>query len=419
MQTRIGLFLFRLRTRFGRAQQEGWGATGFAGLMLIGTAAIWATLLPVTIILHLAGYRRLNVLCGRIGHLAAEVDTFLKERELGAFPSHRRYFLAIPADQVANRHMLGYWGQHLPVISHPLLARFVHAMSRWLFMRQNFDRYLMRLNETAEIFGVNARWAGRPPILSLSESDKEWGKQQFRELGIPAGAWFVCIHVREPGYSPGDEAVHAHRNGSIQAILPAMQEIARRGGWCVRVGDPTMSPLPGCENAIDYAHHPLRSARLDVVLCASCRFFLGNTSGLTFVSAAFGVPSALANMVPTSAMGLLPEDLSIPKLLWSLREGRYLGWEEIMNSPISNFRYAGLFADAGIRVDENTPEDIADLVLEMLDRLAGTFLAREDDRRRVAAFKALMKPGHYSYGTPAQVAATFLRKHDDVLLRRH
>lgn len=407
----FGRLRVRIQIRWERIKQEGIARTAASLAALALAIGVWSVLLPVTVILHLAGLRRLTVIGGRIGHLAAEVDCFLKLKGLGEIRQDRRYFLAIPFDRVANTHLLAYWREKLPVVSHPLIARLLEIMSRWVFMREDISSYVLSLDQSVDIFRVNAAWGRRPPILCLSDKDREWGQAVLRGLGIPEGAWFVCIHVREPGFSPNDESAHAHRNGSIEAVIPAIREIVRRGGWCIRMGDSSMRPMPSLENVIDYAHHALRSPRMDVILCAQCRFFLGNTSGLAFVSAAFGVPSALANMIPFSALGLLPDDISIPKLLWSERENRYLDSDEIMNSEIANFRYARLYESAGIRVDENSPEDIVALVAEMLDRLDGRFSESADDRQLRERFNALLRPGHYSYGSATGLATSFLRNH--------
>lgn len=71
------------------------------------------------------------------------------------------------------------------------------------------------------------------------------------------------------------------------------------------MGDTTMEPLPFLPQVIDYAHHPLRSPRLDIILCARARCILGNTSGIFLVGSIFGVPSA-ANMVPMSVSLIKP-----------------------------------------------------------------------------------------------------------------
>ena len=414
MRQPLSHFRIRLRGQMGRARREGVIATSQRIATAMAYVATWVCFLPITIVGHLAGYRRLTVIGERVGHLAAEVDCFLKKRDLGEIRA-RRYFLAIPVDRVANSHLLCYWSQHLPVVSHPWLARLLVAMSGFILMREDVGQYVLRLNKTQEIYRVNATWNGRPPILRLTQEDKEWGRKRLRDIGLPEQAWFVCIHVRSSGFSPHDDAAHAYRNAHIEAMLAAIREIAKHGGWSVRMGDPSMPPLPPCENVVDYAHHSLRSARLDVVLAASCRFFFGNSSGVAFIATVFGVPSALANMIPCSVLGVLPVDISIPKLLWDKKEARYLTFGEIMASPTANYRYTELYERAGIGVEENSAEDLASLVLEMLAHVEGRHKDEVYDRELQRRFKALLRVGHYSYGSVASVASGFLRRHEALI----
>ena len=190
-----------------------------------------------------------------------------------------------------------------------------------------------------------------------------------------------------------------------------MQEVVKRGGWVIRIGDPSMKRLPSMKWVIDYAHHPLKSPRLDIILCAKARFILGNTSGIALVGTVFGIPCALSNMVPISAMGVSPQDISIPKLYWSLDEDRYLSFGEIFASPLSRAQYSRNFTDAGIRVEENTPEDIKELATEMLDQVTGSTIDGKDSALQ-QAFLSLLKPDHYSFGTSSTISSRFIKHHN-------
>ena len=406
-------FRVRVRARLARARKEGLVRTALGLVGRTVSAVVGLVLLPVALCLHIAGFRRLTVIVERIGHLAAEPDSFLKARALNRVPPGR-YFMLAARGSVANVAMLEYWKRLIPVVESPAACWVLRALSLWGLMKYDMSRYVLRLNASQEIYPINAEWRGRAPLLAISDADREWSDARFLELGLPRGAWHVCVHVREAGFSPGDEAVHAHRNADPRAVQPAMAEIVRRGGWCVRMGDPSMTRLAPAQGVIDYAHHPLRGRRLDVALCARARFFLGNTSGLALVSSVFGVPGALANMIPTSILGVLASDISIPKLLRA-RDGRFLSFAEALSSEMGDFRYAELYARAGLTTVENTSEEILELVREMLDRLDGARNLKPEDEMLQRRFLALLRPGHYSYGAASTVAAAFLRRHNDLL----
>lgn len=374
----------------------------------------WLLLLPVAIVLHTVGFRRVTVFTDRIGHLAAEIDCFLKERALGRLPN-RHWFVLAPPHRVANRHLLEYWAKHIPVISSPMLCGLLRVMSwRWL-MLFDVSHYILSTNKTAKYCSVVAEWGSRKPILELTAEDRERGWTVLGEMGVPQDAWFVCFHAREGGFSPVDEILHSHRNSDVLRLVPAMKFIASRGGWSVRMGDPTMKRLPPLPRVVDYAHHPLRSEWMDVFLCASCRLFVGSSSGLFIVSDVFGVPCALVNMVPLSTLGFSPRDVSIPKLLRRRGNTDYIRFEEAFDTTLANYRLAKLYEDAGIELEESSPEDILDLVKEMLGILEGSFVYDRTDTMLQEHFRSFLRLGHYSYGLGAQVGASFLRKYRQLL----
>ena len=142
---------------------------------------------------------------------------------------------------------------------------------------------------------------------------------------------------------------------------------------------------------------------------------VGSTSGLFFVATAFGKPCVLANMSPSSHLAFAPADVTILKLIWSVRLSRYLTFPEIFSRPVAKYRFAKLFAEDGLRVDENTEEDLRELVVEMLDRVAGSYNETSEERAVQKQFFSLLRPWHYGHGAAGRIGAGFLRRHRDLL----
>lgn len=376
---------------------------------------VWVMLLPLTVFLHLRGYRRVMVFTDRIGHLALEPDCLLKEQALGLIPK-RRWFVLAPPGRVSNQHLLQYWKPLIRVFEDPVACFILSSISRFGLMRYDIRHYILAANKAHTAYRIYSQWGKRQPLIKLTPSDEEWSAQVLPRMGLPEGAWFVCVHVREGGFSPIDEEIHAHRNGSIEAVIPAIQEITRRGGWVIRIGDPTMKQLPPLPHVIDYAHHSMKCERLDVILCAKARLLLGNTSGITLVGTLFGVPCALANVIPISTLWFGDSDISIQKLLWSEQHGRLLRFDEAMASPASEYRYAALYQQAGLVVVENSDEEIRDLVIEMFDRLDGKFVVNSEDRDLARHYRSLIHESHCSFHSRASVSTLFLRRHAELLL---
>lgn len=392
------------------------GAFAFGGRVIrrLLRELCWVGFLPAAAILHLCGVRRLAVRVEHIGHLAEEINTLLKEVQLGLLPK-KRWFVLAPPEKVSNSHLLDYWKRHVRVIQHPLACHLLLLLTHRYLAVSDVSRYTADYFRTQDIYRICRLWGNRPPILKLTSEDDEWGVSMLERLGVQRGQWFVCVHVREGGFLPHNEVIQAHRNADVMACMDAMQEIVRRGGTCIRMGDTTMKPLSPMDNVIDYAHHPLKSARLDVVLAAKSRFFLGCTSGLAFVATAFGVPVAHANMIPVAARGIGYQDMSIPKLIRRRIDGRYLGLQEIFASGVANYFYNHQYAAAGLEVIENDPIDIFDLTLDMFERLEGESGKNAEDAVLLEWYESCFKLGDYGYGAVSGISRRFLRRRRELL----
>jgi len=313
--------------------------------------------LPISIIIHFAGYRRLGTFTSRIGHLAIEPDLILKAQKLGLIRP-RKWIIAAPAERVANSHLLRYWKPHFRVVESGTLCFLLECLTFWGFSKQRTDFLINQTNKSQLAYKIYSSWGSREPLLSVTDEDREWFKSQKAKLGLPPEGWYVCVHAREAGFSPVDEPIQGYRNCSVKNLTLAINEIVSQGGWVVRLGDPTTVKLQPLENVIDYAHCESRSERMDLLLCANAKFILGNTSGIVFLGSIFGVPCALANMVPMSVLGIGIKDVSIPKIYVHSSSGHMIPFGEIMKSPASNFRQSILYEKSGIELRENSPEEI-------------------------------------------------------------
>ena len=368
----------------------------------------WFCFLPLAITGHILGFRRINVHCDRIGHLTAEIDCFEKERRLGLLQSKRYWFVLAPRARVANQYLINYWKDVIPVISNPILCAIIQILSLKWFMVHDVSSYILAVDKSARYYKVNTLWDNTPPLLKLTSEDNIKLRELLLNLGIPPNSWFVCFHCREPGFSPIDEIIHSHRNADIDSFLPAMEYVVKNGGWCIRMGDPTMKPIIETEGIINYAHSNYRSDMADVLLCAGCDYFVGTSSGLWILSSIFGKPCALSNMIPVSTLGYSPLDISIPKRLINKNTHKTLPYPEIFNSKIANYRISQQYKDANLEIVENTPDEILELTKEISNK---TFLPAEiqnDD------FLKLLKDGDYSFGATSRTSRYYINKHNDL-----
>jgi putative glycosyltransferase (TIGR04372 family) len=351
---------------------------------------------------------------GAIGHLAINIDIYIKMGILGWRPQYHTILLA-PPEQVINPCLLNYWRRYLHIITDPLvidrllpLAKTMRCLEYTLFHVKITKGQMVDVGYAFSAAQKQWETEGNPPLLMLSPSDYERGWNCLQDLGVPKNAWFVCLHVREDGFRA--EGLITHRSADIDTYSAAIESIVARGGWVIRMGDCTMKPLPPMSQVIDYAHTKAKSDWMDVFLGTSCRFFLGTNSGLNCIPCIFGTPCALTNMWPISARSVQSQDLFIPKLAWSEVENRYLTFEEALAPRFFFNLNSKLLYSWGIKVVDNTPEEINDLVLEMLDRLEGKFQYTEEDEVLQQQFNSLPTP----YGMSAfnsRMGRSFLQKY--------
>ena len=359
-----------------------------------------------------------TILCSRFGELAQKLDIYVKARILGFTPEVNAVLLA-PPDMVVNPALLESWTRaargYVTVVSDERgIETFREAYGENLLFVDYYEvpdgRVVDRLLAHPLI---QTCWEaeGRAPLLRLSAAHQAEGRRTMQSLGMPADAWFVALHVRESGYRtehlPWDH--NALRNARIEDYGPAIEAITARGGWVVRIGDASMTPLPPMERVVDYVHTDVRCDWMDLFCCSQCRFLIGTTSGPDSVVFAFGVPVIGTNYFPPGFWPNSPRDLFIPKLMRRRDDGSFLDIHQATRAPLAGLHTPAYFDAHGIDVLDNEPGDIAAVVTEMLDRLDGTLDYSEEDERLQARFKSMADIG----GLPIapRMGAAFLGKH--------
>ena len=359
-----------------------------------------------------------HVICSRFGEMAGKLDFYAKGRILGLTPEVEAVLLT-PRHLIANTCLMDYWKKSI--------GRYVTFVSDDSEIRQFEDTYITHplfvdnmavpdgrvLSRHLAYSVIQRQWEaeGRQPLLRLSERHREEGWRTLGRLGVPEGAWFVCLHVRESGYHGEDAAAdhNALRNADIATYLPAIEEITGRGGWVLRIGDASMAPLPPMNRVIDYALSDARSEWMDLFCFSQCRFFAGSMSGPISVAFVFGVPGVGINLFPLGYYQYSTSDLFIHKLLRRRGDGRFLGIGEALKPPLPNLHWPEYYERNGLEVVDNTPDQIAAVIVEMLDRQDGRLALAAEDERLQARYVALSRIA----GIPInpRIGTDFLSRH--------
>lgn len=211
--------------------------------------------------------------------------------------------------------------------------------------------------------------ASPPPagaLLHPEPAQSERARALLRASGLADERPWVTLHNREAGFR--NSTGHDLRNGDIRNYAGAVRRLVANGYHVVRMGDPSMTPLPPIEGCFDYALSPDKTPALDIALIAGARFHVGCSSGLSLVPLLFGIPTLFLNWHP---MHLLPYGARNWIVLKALRE---IDTGVPRTSPGDFRRYGSLtdaevLADEGLRVESLTDPQIAEAVVAFLPAL--------------------------------------------------
>jgi putative glycosyltransferase (TIGR04372 family) len=435
---RINLGALRwVRGRFARMRARSWsdraGVTRrFMRTLLLATSVgaykglLVVIYLPAAIVLRMFNVRfpYSHTVGTKFGHLAGDPGCYFKAQATGILPPHRA-ILVVSRSRVSNRFLLELWRSKFTVVSHPVLAILLTPFKWSPLTRSQMYLYGYQIpSEQGDIltFGpamdeIETRFekinAGNP-VLTIDEKVQNQGRRVLLQLGIPLGSWWVALHVRQ---GPSDDHSGFPRNADPRTYLDAAQAIFDRGGYVVRIGDPSMTPLPKMDGLVDLAHSSHRSDWMDIFVFGCARFLLSSNSGPVSLAQLFEVPVAAANWIPMSQGLVGRRDIRIPKLILRSSSLEILSFDTVLGSDaLRDIDTVGSFNQASVEWQDNTPEEIEELAVEMLDRLEGTFENEPSDDKLQNRFQELVLSSitPLTHGTTAKIGQQFLRARSDL-----
>jgi putative glycosyltransferase (TIGR04372 family) len=349
-----------------------------------------------------------------IGHIGS-IDGHLRMAALGIVPE-ANYVLLAPRSKVVNAAFLALWSSHLCIIDDPDL---VDAL--FPYQRLVGDQFMAvrGKGEIAEPWPhaaarAQVRWSaeGRPPLVTVPADLIARGRQRLSAAGV-ACDWFVALHIREGGYhgdGPGTD--RQHRSANVADYLEAIAAITARGGIVIRLGDSSMTPLPGIDGLFDYAHSKLKSEEMDLFLCAEARFFLGTTSGLAGAVQALGTPMLLVNCISSDSQFWHGETDFILRPVYSRTDQRCLSIGETYCDSVQPLLIDGAaLRRHGLDVRANAAEDIVAAVNYKLDCLEDPARRLKEDEDLMTRYRHQLRDNPFNFG-PGRPVRPFLASHE-------
>jgi len=342
---------------------------------------LYVLAIPFVIIIRIIGpillIRWNGAIASRIGTFAANLELYLCEKDSGINVPKQRHFdiFFLEYTPVCNNQLLLMWKRVLRIwprfIFHPIkvVNKIIPGGDAHEFSTSCIDRDIYNLYDESL------------PHLFFTEDEEEKGAQGLLNLGIPIENKFVCLMVRDSAYL-SELNYHSYRDGDINKYILAAEELTRRGYYVIRMGAAVNQKLESKNpKIIDYASNGHRSDFMDIYLGAKCTFCISTSTGFDAVPTIFRRPNVFIT-VPVGYIYTFSKNfLSITKHHISIKDGRELSLDEIFDHNVAYALSTDIFTDNGVRLVENSPEEIRDLVIEMDERINGDFSGEDKVRK--------------------------------------
>ena len=363
------------------------------------------TVLAVRLLYHVGVHIRFGgFVSNRVGHLCGNTNVYISERK--AYPN-KEIHIWTHHGEVSNKQIakmiarvLTVWPQRftvLVVIINKMFAGWQRHDLGW----NTWDRDPYNLNEKY------------PPPFQFTDKEEARGRHDTASLGIPLGHKWVCLMVRDGAYLPG-LGYHAYRDSDIDTYVEAALALAKRGYYVIRMGAKVEKAfMLKHPRIIDYATSDRRTDFLSTYLAAKCFFAISTSTGMDSPVEAFRRPMCFVNFAPVEHLRTyLPHSLAIWK--HHEKDGKRLSVQEIVEAEVGQAMRSDEFERAEIKLIDNTPREIRELVEEMADMMEGRF--RPDAQE--AFWSAFPRSNDSTYGYPLhgeirmRIGSKFLRGYD-------
>jgi putative glycosyltransferase (TIGR04372 family) len=307
------------------------------------------------------------------GHLALEPEKVLSNlatqppRSLGEPKRILIWSFGKPKDRV-NRTLVKMWQRELLVLPSAIVDA-MHRTSKWL---PNFQMKVMQFDKLHEndhvLDGCNSH-------LKFTASEIQVGEKYLRDVGIKPGSPFVCLIVREAAWAPpttGPSSSGTMRSRSFEDFLLAAEAIADLGVAVIKLGATGTFQTTGTK-IIDYANSKDKCEFLDVYLPANARCVISTMSGPDAVALACRVPVLYVDIAQYSLCFAGTRLVTwVPARLISQKLGRAMTLSEVFESGAGRFLGATAFEQAGVRIEQSSPEQIRKYCLDFYKSLSAS-----------------------------------------------
>lgn len=355
---------------------------------------------------------------GRITQFAERTEFFVRRKK-----SRRKWFppilIAVHYGPTSNIELERYLTKQMVFISKSDQRWLARTIRRWALTMPGEASRSLHL-----IYRQGWPW-DLPPAISTRDDWRRETDELLEKMEVDPQMPIVLLAVRDKAYYLKLRETHGSdagietsmdtmlRNPDIATYSLAISRLRERGFAVVYFGYPT-SPLPQSlvGDVIDYSNK-FRSPRGDLILGRRCSMMLNGSSGAWVFPSLFNRPIAFTNLPIFFAGGYSSRDRNAFQLLQDKETGRIMSFREMAEAGWRYSYHSNCLKD-GVSLVKNSPELIAEVALEVLDRSDGKFLVQPGDRLLHKQFEQIRALGP-KFDFDSIPATTFLRRYADLL----
>ena len=259
-------------------------------------------------------------------------------------------------------------------------------------------------------------------FLYFKNKEQENGKNYLKKNGTQEYK-YVCFASRDNAYlkyynSKVDWSYHSWRNCEINNFIPAIKYLSEEKNIsCFRTGYKVEKKISyGNDKIINYADSKDQSPLLDIYLPNKCLFGIFAQSGISLPSEFSGRPIVYVNWPDMQFNAFQNNSLVITKKYFSKKKNRYLSFKEILELPYDdlNINFNQIRDKYGISLEENTPEEIKDVVIEQFKRIHNSWVETEEEKLLQKKFWLLYQK-KFMKAPSFRIGSNFLKKYSALI----
>lgn len=323
-----------------------------------------------------------ELVSARIGHFAANTELYLCEQDAGInYPKQKHidiFFMSYKP--VCNKQLAIMWKRVLNIWPSWVLSP-IFKINR-LIPGSGIHEVGQNAQHDRDVHNLLDRF---PAHLKFTNEENYRGQKGLEAMGISDKSKFVCLNVRDSAYLnnylASDCTYHNYRDSNIQNYVLAAEALTEKGYFVIRMGALVKSAInTNNPKIIDYAVNGMRNDFMDVYLGAKCTFCISTSSGFDAIPSIFRRPVVFVNSMPLGYSSTFSSNyIFITKYHFAKKMNRFMTLSEIVSDKVLLSMKSSEFELSDVELIENTSSDIRDAVMEMAERIEGSWVSLPED----------------------------------------